>query len=98
MPSCWLTSFCVDSRAGRLAAVDGVSFDVGPGEVFGLVGESGSGKSTTALAVLRLIRPPGLIERGRVGLEGVDLFAIDERRLRQIRWRQVALVLQGSMN
>ena len=51
---------------GVVKAVDGVTFDIGPGERFGLIGESGSGKSTIALAVMRLIRPPGRIETGEI--------------------------------
>jgi peptide/nickel transport system ATP-binding protein len=86
------------SRRGRVIAVDGLSFDVASGEVLGLVGESGSGKSTAAMAILRLLRPPGRIERGRAVLEGVDLLGLDETALRRIRWRKVALVPQGSMN
>ena len=86
------------SRRGRVVAVDGLSFDVASGEVLGLVGESGSGKSTAAMAILRLLRPPGRIERGRVVVEEVDLLGIDEIALRRIRWRKVALIPQGSMN
>jgi len=85
-------------RGGRVAVVDGIGFDVAHGEVLGLVGESGSGKSTTALAILRLIRPPGLVESGRVVVEGTDLLAVDEHELQQLRWRRVAFIPQGSMN
>ena len=49
---------------GPVKAVDDVSFDLIPGERFGLIGESGSGKSTVALSLMRLIRPPGSIEDG----------------------------------
>lgn len=87
-----------ESRRGRVVALDGLSFDVASGEVLGLVGESGSGKSTAAMAILRLLRPPGRIERGCVVLEGVDLLGVDNTMLRRIRWRQVALIPQGSMN
>ncbi|HZF68590.1 MAG TPA: ATP-binding cassette domain-containing protein, partial [Gemmatirosa sp.] len=60
--------------AGVARSVDGVSFDVLPGETLGIVGESGCGKSVTALSVLRLIRPPGRIEAGsEVLFEGRDL-------------------------
>ena len=86
------------TRLDVVRAVDGLSFGVASGEVLGLVGESGSGKSTAALAILRLIRPPGRIDGGRAMLEGVDLLGVDQRELRRIRWRKVALIPQGSMN
>jgi len=86
------------TRRHVVRAVDGLSFDVASGEVLGLAGESGSGKSTAAMAILRLVRPPGRIEQGRVMLDGVDLLTVDQRVLRRIRWRQVALIPQGSMN
>ena len=82
----------------RVVAVDGLSFDVAAGEVLGLVGESGSGKSTAAMAILRLVRPPGRIEHGLVLLDAVDLLAVGPEILRRIRWREVALIPQGSMN
>jgi len=83
---------------GPIKAVDGVSFDVGAGERFGLVGESGCGKSTTAMALLRLIQPPGRIEAGEARLDGVDLFALGEEELRATRWSRLSLIPQGAMN
>ena len=83
---------------GAVQAVNGVSFDVREGERLGLVGESGSGKSTIALALLRLIRPPGRIESGEMLLDDVDLLSLDEEEMRQVRLARIALVAQGAMN
>ena len=84
--------------AGPVRAVEGVTFSVHPQEWFGIVGESGSGKSTVALALLRLIKPPGRIERGQIVLDGRDLLAFDEEDMRNYRLAQIALVAQGAMN
>jgi peptide/nickel transport system ATP-binding protein len=83
---------------GAVQAVNGVSFAIREGERFGLVGESGSGKSTIALALLRLIRPPGRIESGRITLDGVNLLDLSEEEMRQVRLGEIALVAQGAMN
>jgi peptide/nickel transport system ATP-binding protein len=83
---------------GKARAVAGVSFDLAAGERLGLVGESGSGKTTTALALLRLIRPPGRIEAGSILLDGRDMLAADELALRRLRGARIALVPQGAMN
>jgi peptide/nickel transport system ATP-binding protein len=84
--------------AGRLRAVDGVSFAIAAGEIFGLVGESGSGKSTLALALPRLLLPPAVISGGRVVLSGRDLLSLNEEQLRAARGREVSLVPQSGMN
>jgi peptide/nickel transport system ATP-binding protein len=85
-------------EGGDLCVVDGVSFGIGPGEVFGLAGESGSGKSTIALSLVRLLRAPGVITGGRVLCEGRDVLAMSEAELRAFRWRRVSLVTQEAMN
>ena len=83
---------------GPVKAVDGVSFALREGERFGLVGESGSGKSTTALAIMRMIHPPGRIEGGRILLGDRDLVGLSEEQLRRVRLAEVAMVPQGAMN
>ena len=78
----------------RVAVVRDVGLAVGTREIVGLVGESGSGKSMTALALLRLVPPPGRIAAGRVLLDGEDLLALPEARLRRVRGRRIAMVFQ----
>ena len=83
---------------GKLLAVNGVTLSLMPGETFGLVGESGSGKTTTANAILGLNPAASKVEQGEIVLDGVDLLKLDEEALRQMRWRDVAMVPQGAMN
>jgi peptide/nickel transport system ATP-binding protein len=84
--------------SGWARAVDDVSLDIGPGEIFGLCGESGSGKSTLARGFLRLLGPPAVIRRGRALLAGRDLLAMGEAELRGFRWRQVSMVFQSALD
>ena len=78
--------------------MDGVSFDVMPGETLGIVGESGSGKSVTALSVIRLIQtPPGKIAGGRVTFKGRDLLALPDHEMRQIRGNEISMIFQEPM-
>lgn len=83
---------------GKVRAVDGVSFSLMPSERFGLVGESGSGKTTTALALLRLIKPPGVIESGEVHLAGKNLLSLSEEQMRRVRLAELSMIPQGAMN
>ena len=91
-------SVAYDHPLGKVRAVDDVSFSLDPGERFGLVGESGSGKSTMALAILRLIQPPGRIEGGTVRLGEQSLSDLGDDAMRATRLAAIALVPQGSMN
>ena len=91
-------SVAFDHPLGKVQAVDDVSFELRTGERFGLAGESGSGKSTMALAILRLIKPPGHIESGFVRLDNITLSDLSEEETRAIRLAGIALVPQGSMN
>ena len=81
------------TRQGVFDAVRGVSFSLGR-ERLGIVGESGSGKSMTGRAILRLIRPPGIVEADHVSLEGRDLLKLSERDMRAVRGQQISMVMQ----
>ena len=83
---------------GEAKVVDGVSFAVNEKEIFGIAGESGCGKSTLVEGILKLVRPPAYIESGKVIYMGTDLFELDEGKLREIRWKELAYIPQGSMN
>jgi oligopeptide/dipeptide ABC transporter ATP-binding protein len=86
------------TEAGTAKAVDGVSFDIMPGEVVGLVGESGSGKSVTALSILRLIPdPPGKIVEGSILFKGQDLLKLSWEDIRAIRGREISMIFQEPM-
>ncbi len=79
---------------GVVRAVDGVSFEVYPGEVLGLVGESGCGKSVTSLSIMRLIAPPGKVIEGEILLEGKDLLKIPESEMIKVRGNRVSMIFQ----
>ncbi len=90
------TTFHTD--AGHVRAVDGVSFEVLPGEIFGIVGESGSGKSVTALSVLGLVpQPPAKVEAGEILWKGRDLRRASEEELRRIRGSEISMIFQDPM-
>ena len=81
-------------RRSTVEAVDRVSFTVGAGETVGLVGESGCGKSMTAMSILKLLPAGGRIVGGSIRLNGVDLTALSEKRMREVRGNEVAVVFQ----
>ena len=87
----------VTSR-GVVRAVEGVSWQVYPGEMVALVGESGCGKSVSALAVMRLLaRPAGRVTHGRILFEGRDLLALSEDEMRALRGRDISMIFQEPM-
>jgi len=81
------------TRRGEFEAVRGVSFTLGQ-ERLGIVGESGSGKSMTGRAILRLIRPPGLIEADRMELGGRDMLRMSEKEMQGVRGQRISMVMQ----
>jgi oligopeptide transport system ATP-binding protein len=84
------------TKEGVVKAVDGVSFELYPGETLGIVGESGCGKSVTALSVMRLQRP-GKIVGGKVLFKGHDLVKNTEEEMREIRGKEIAMIFQDPM-
>jgi peptide/nickel transport system ATP-binding protein len=85
-------------RAGSvLKAVDNLTLTIEAGQTLGLVGESGSGKSVTALAILRLLQPPGRVTSGRILFQGRDLLGLPETEMRSVRGRCMSLIFQEPM-
>ena len=86
------------TEEGFVRAVDGISFDLGPGERRGVVGESGSGKSVTAMSIMRLIEPPaGEIVTGTVMFQGQNLLELGEDEMQEIRGGKIAMIFQDPM-
>jgi peptide/nickel transport system ATP-binding protein len=86
------------TEGGYQRVVDRVSFAVAPGETLGLVGESGCGKTVTALAVMGLLpRPAGVVESGRILLNGHDLAQFAPEQMREVRGRRIAMIFQEPM-
>jgi peptide/nickel transport system ATP-binding protein/oligopeptide transport system ATP-binding protein len=85
------------TEAGRLQAVDGVSFDLAPSEVLAIVGESGSGKSVTAQTIMGLTRSPNAQIQGSVRLHDEELIGAREQVLRRVRGDQIGMVFQDPM-
>ena len=83
---------------GVVHAVTGLSLAVAKGRRVGFIGESGSGKTTTALAVMRMLAPPGRVAGGRIDLAGTDMLSLTEEETRRARLSKVAYIPQGAMN
>ena len=79
-------------------AVDGVSFDVAPGQIVGLVGESGCGKSVTSMAIMRLLPARGVKVSGSATMDGVDLLTLPESAMREQRGRDLSMVFQDPLS
>lgn len=85
------------TRAGVVKAVDGVSFDLAPGEIMGLVGESGSGKTVTGFSLLGLVDAPGRIVEGSIRLQGTELTRLSDAQLRARRGRDISMIFQDPI-
>jgi peptide/nickel transport system ATP-binding protein len=79
---------------GVVRAVDGVNFEVYPGEVLGLVGESGCGKSVTSLSIMRLIAKPGRVDAGEILLDGENLLDLPEDEMIKVRGNRISMIFQ----
>jgi oligopeptide/dipeptide ABC transporter ATP-binding protein len=86
------------TRRGTVHAVNGITFDIAPGETLGIVGESGCGKSVTSLAILGLLARNGRVESGAAVFNGTDLIRQSDRALRKIRGREIAMIFQDPMS
>ena len=84
-------------RRGTLRALDGVSFDIAPGEILGVVGESGAGKSLTGAAIIGLLEPPGRIAAGEVRLTGERIDTLPPAAMRRIRGRRIGAIFQDPL-
>jgi peptide/nickel transport system ATP-binding protein len=86
-----------NTRRGTLVAVDDISFNVMPGEVFGIVGESGAGKSLTGQAIIGLLEPPGRIGAGRISLNGQRIDQLPYDQMRRIRGKKIGMIFQDPL-
>ncbi|MBI9014799.1 MAG: ABC transporter ATP-binding protein [Clostridiales bacterium] len=92
---------CVDyiiAHGRHVRAVDHVSFNIKEGESLGLAGESGCGKSTIAYSLLRLHRPPALINNGSIKINGQNILEMEQEELNLFRWQEASMVFQSAMN
>jgi oligopeptide/dipeptide ABC transporter ATP-binding protein len=85
------------ARKRWLRVVDGVTFQVKPGEVLGLVGESGSGKTVSSLGVMRLLPKNGRVASGQALFQGRDLVKLSTKELREVRGRDMAMIYQDAL-
>jgi len=83
---------------GAAKAVDGVSFQIQKNQTLGLIGESGCGKTTTAMALMQFVKPPGKIVSGQILFNGSDIVAMNDEEIRQLRGRDIAIVRQEAQN
>jgi oligopeptide/dipeptide ABC transporter ATP-binding protein len=88
----------IGSGATAIRGVDGVSFTIRRGEIFGIAGESGSGKSMTAFSILRLLPPHGHIAGGSIRFKGQEISTLPEAEMRKLRGDRIAMIFQDPMS
>ena len=89
------TSFFTER--GEVKAVNGVSFNLDPGEILGIVGESGSGKSVTAYSIMRILADTGKVVGGKILFKGQDLSAWSEQQMQSFRGKNCSIIFQDPM-
>ena len=82
---------------GLVYAVNGISFDIAPGETLGIVGESGCGKSVTSLALLGILPRAGRVTSGTATFGGRDLLKLKDEQMRTVRGREIGMIFQDPM-
>ncbi|MDJ1006988.1 MAG: ABC transporter ATP-binding protein [Paracoccaceae bacterium] len=87
----------IPTRAGVVKPVDGVSYDIGRGEILGVVGESGAGKSMAGNAVIGLLNPPAHISAGEIWLEGARIDPLQGEAMRRLRGKEIGMVFQDPL-
>jgi len=83
---------------GSVTAVDNVSFDIRPGQIFGLAGESGCGKSTVVNAIMRLMPASAEVDADELRFGETNILSLEGEALRRFRWSKIAMVFQSAMN
>lgn len=84
-------------RHGTLRALDGISFEIAPGEILGVVGESGAGKSLTGASIIGLLEPPGRVASGEIILQGQRIDNLSNDQMRSIRGRKIGAIFQDPL-
>lgn len=87
----------IPTRHGILRPVDGVSYDIGKGEILGVVGESGAGKSMAGNAVIGLLSPPAHIAKGEIRVNGVRVDGLQGEDMRRLRGKAIGMVFQDPL-
>jgi len=86
------------TRRGPAKAVDNIGFSIGKKKTLGLIGESGCGKTTTAMSLMKFIKPPGQIVGGSIRFMGNDIVPMTDEQVRQLRGKEISIVRQEAQN